>query len=135
MELGGKVHKGLFPGPRLVPNQSRNRLEISRERPSAELKGPRTLLRIRPKPFDLEPKSAPKPDEAKPMMPKAVPTNRHEPFPINFGAVSVCFGHDPKLLNCEIAQPIRRDMNERCLDSTTLEATNKIRLLGYPDPG
>ncbi len=34
-------------------------------------------------------------------MPMAAPANRREPIPIDFGLVS----HDPKLLNCEIAQP------------------------------
>ncbi len=38
-------------------------------------------------------------------MPKAVPANRHGPIPIDFGSVSVCVGHDPKLFNCEIALP------------------------------
>ncbi len=47
----------------------------------------------------------PQPDEAKTIMNRAVPTNRHEPIPIDFGLVDGCFGHDPKHLNCEIAQP------------------------------
>ena len=83
-------------------------LRINRALGSAELKGPRKLLRIRPKIIDLGPKSAPKPDEAKPKMPGSVPTNRHKPIPIDFGPVSGCFDHDPKLLNCEIAQPSQR---------------------------
>ena len=69
---------------------------------TAELNGPGKLLRIRPNIVDVGPKSAPKPDEAKP---GAVPTNRHKPIPIDFGPVSGCFDHDPKLVNCEIAQP------------------------------
>ena len=68
----------------------------------AELKGPGNCLRIRPKMIDLGPKSAPKSDEAKPNMPGAVPTNKHKPIPIDFGPVSGCFDHDPKLFNCEI---------------------------------
>ncbi len=74
----------------------------------AELKGPGKLLRIRPDIADLMPKSAPKPNEAKPKMPGAVPTNWREPIPIDFGAVSVSFDHDPKLLHCEITQPSPR---------------------------
>ena len=66
---------------------------------------PGQFVRIRPQIVDVGPKSAPKPDEAKPKMPGAVPTNRHKPIPTDFGPVSGCFDHDPKLLNCEIAQP------------------------------
>jgi hypothetical protein len=71
---------------------------------SADLQGPRHLLRIRPEIVDLGPKSAPKPDETKPKMPRAVPTNRHKPIPFDFGPFSVYFGRDPKPVNCEIAQ-------------------------------
>ncbi len=39
---------------------------------------------------DFGPKSGPKPNEAKPIMPRAVPTNRHETIPIDFGPISVC---------------------------------------------
>ncbi len=46
-----------------------------------------------------DPKRPPKPDEAKPNMPVVVP------IPIDFGPVPGCSNHDPKLLNCEIAQP------------------------------
>jgi hypothetical protein len=38
-------------------------------------------------------------------MPGAVPTNRREPIPIDFGPVSGWFDHDPKPFSCEIAQP------------------------------
>ncbi len=41
--------------------------------------------------------SAPEPDETKPKTPGAVPTNRHKPIPNDFGPVSGCFDHDPKL--------------------------------------
>ncbi len=47
-------------------------------------------------------------------MPKAVPTNRHEPIPIAFGTGSGCFGRDPKLLNCEIAQPRQINLADTC---------------------
>ncbi len=36
---------------------------------------------------DLGTKSATKPDEAKPNMPGAMPTNPHKPIPIHFGTV------------------------------------------------
>ncbi len=49
--------------------------------------------------------SAPKPDETKPNISGAVPTNRPKPIPIDFGPISGYFDHDPKLFNCEIAQP------------------------------
>ncbi len=45
----------------------------------------------------MGPKSGPKPDEAKPKMPGAVPTDRHNLSPIDFGAVSGCFYHDPNV--------------------------------------
>ncbi len=53
----------------------------------------------------MGPKSAPKPDEAKPKMPESVPANKHKAIPIDFEPVSGCFNHNPKLVNCEIAQP------------------------------
>ncbi len=65
----------------------------------------RKLFRIRPKICDVGPKSEPKPDEAKPKMPGAAPTNRHKPIPIDFESVSGCSHHDPKLLLCETTQP------------------------------
>ncbi len=68
-------------------------------------RGQEKLVRIRPGIVDLRPKAVPKPDETTPKMPGAVPTNRHAPIPIDFGPVSTCFDHDPKLSNCEIAQP------------------------------
>ncbi len=74
----------------------------------AQLKGPRTLSKIRPAVADVGPKSAPTPDEAKPKMPGAVPTNRHKPIPNDFGPVSRRFDHDRKLVNFEIAQPSPR---------------------------
>ncbi len=52
----------------------------------------------------MRPKPTPKPDEAKPKMPGAVPTNRHTLIPTDFGPASACFDHDPKLVNCEKAQ-------------------------------
>ena len=71
----------------------------------AERTGPRRLLRIRPKIDALGPKSAPKPETNCPKMPRAVPTNRHKPTPIDFGPASLRFDHDPKLVNCQKAQP------------------------------
>ena len=59
-------------------------------------KGPGKLVRIRPQFIDFGPNSAPEPDKAKPKITGAVPTNRHEPIPIDSGPVSACFGHEPK---------------------------------------
>ena len=72
---------------------------------SAELKQPPTLLRILRKTVDLGPKEAPKPDEAKPKIPGAVPTNQHKPIPTNFGPDPGCVHHDPKLLNSAKTNP------------------------------
>ncbi len=82
--------------------QTRPTRKLEHNTISAELKGPRQLSRIRLEIVDLGPRTAPKPDEAKPKMPGAVPTNRRKAIPIDFGPVSGCFDHDPKLLNCEI---------------------------------
>jgi hypothetical protein len=44
-------------------------------------------------------------DEVMPQMAGAVHTNWHKPIAIDLGLVSECFDHDPKLVNCKIAQP------------------------------
>ncbi len=80
---------------------------------SAELKGPRKLLRIRSIITDFGPKSAPEPDEAKPKMLGAVPTNQHKPNPIEGGPVS------GKLSNCEIAQPSRGSLSKEVEGDTS----------------
>ena len=72
---------------------------------SAELKGPRKLLRIRPGIFDFEPELGLKRSQTKPKIPGTVPTDRHTTIPNDYGTISACFDDDPKLLNCEIAQP------------------------------
>ena len=74
---------------------------------SAELKGPRKLLRIRPGIFDFEPDLGLKLGQTKPKISGTVPTNRHTTIPNDSGPISTCFDDDPKLLNCEIAQPSR----------------------------
>ncbi len=53
----------------------------------------------------MGPKSAPKPDENTPKTHWAVPTHWHKPIKIDFGPVSVCFEHDPKLLIFELGKP------------------------------
>ncbi len=68
---------------------------------SAELKGPRQFVRIRPEIFNFEPDSGPKLGQTKP---KNIRHGTHEPAH-NDGPISACFGDDPKLLNCEVAQP------------------------------
>ena len=77
----------------------------SHVRVSAELKGPRQLVRIRPEIFDFEPDLGLKLGQTKPNIPGTVPTNRHTTLPNDSGPISACFDDDPKLLNCEIAQP------------------------------
>jgi hypothetical protein len=72
---------------------------------SAELKGSRRLLRIRPEIFDFEPGLGLKLRQTKPKISGTVPTNRHTTIPNDSGPISEWFDDDPKLLNCEIAQP------------------------------
>ncbi len=72
---------------------------------SAELKGPRKFLRIRPEIFDLEPDLGLKLSQAKPKISGTVPTYRRTTIPNDSGPISACFDDDPKMLNCEIAQP------------------------------
>ncbi len=71
----------------------------------AELKGPRKLLRIRPEIFDFEPDLGLKLGQTKPKISGTVPTNRHTTIPKDSDPISACFDDDPKLLNCETAQP------------------------------
>ena len=80
-------------------------LRINRALYSAELKGPGKLLRIRPRIFDFEPDLGLKLGQTKPKISGTVPTNRHTTIPNDSGPISACFDDDPKLLNCEIAQP------------------------------
>ncbi len=68
---------------------------------SAELEGPRKLLRIQPEIFDFEPDSDPKLGQTKPKISGTVASNRHNTIPKDYGPISACFDADPKLLNCE----------------------------------
>ncbi len=72
---------------------------------SAELKGRRKRLRIRPEIFDFEPELGLKLDQTKPKISGTVPTNRQTTIPNDSEPISACFDDDPKLLHCEIAQP------------------------------
>jgi hypothetical protein len=72
---------------------------------SSELKGPRTLLRMRPEIFDFGQDLGLKLGQTKPKISGTVPTNRHTTIPNDSGPILACFDDDPKLLNCEIAQP------------------------------
>ena len=72
---------------------------------SAELKGPRQLLRIRPEIFDFERALGLKRGQTKPKIPGKVPTDRHTTIPDDSGPISACFDDEPKLLTCELAQP------------------------------
>ncbi len=67
----------------------------------AELKEPRTLLRIRPEIFDFEPDLGPKLGQTKPKISSTVPTNRHTTIPNGSRPISACLDDDPS----KIAQP------------------------------
>ncbi len=71
---------------------------------SAELKGPRTLLMIRPEIFDFESDWGLKLGQPKHNISGMVPTNRRTTSLNDSGPISACFDDDPKLLKCEIAQ-------------------------------
>ncbi len=71
---------------------------------SAELKGPRKLLRIRLENLDFEPDLGLKLGQTKPKIPGTVLTDRHTTTPNDSGQISACFDDDPKLFNCEITQ-------------------------------
>jgi hypothetical protein len=66
---------------------------------SAELKGARTLLRIRTGIFDFEPDLGLKLGRTKPEISGTVPTNRNTTVPNESGPISASFDDDPKLLN------------------------------------
>ncbi len=55
--------------------------------------------------FDFEPDLGLKLGKLKPKRFGTVPTNRHTTIPNESGPISACFDDDPKLLDCEIAQP------------------------------
>ena len=64
-------------------------------------------------------RAAPKPHGSDPKMPGAVPTNRHRAMPSAFGPATGRFEHDPKLSNCEIAQPSPEVFNFLCVKNKT----------------
>ncbi len=70
---------------------------------SAQLKGPRKLLRIRPGIFDFDSDFGRKRGQTKPKIHGTVPTDRDTTTANDSGPISSCFD-DPKLLHCEIAQ-------------------------------
>ncbi len=78
---------------------------IAGKQVSAELKWPRKLLRIWLEIFEFEPELGPKLGQTKPKIAGVVSTNRHTMIPNDSGPISACFDDDPKLLDCEIAQP------------------------------
>ncbi len=65
---------------------------------SAELRGPRKLLRIRPGIFNFEQNVSLKLGQTKPKISGTVPTNQHTTIPNDSGPISACFDDDPKLL-------------------------------------
>ncbi len=64
---------------------------------SAELKGPRNFLRIRPGIFEFKPESTLKLGQTKPQISRTVPTNRHTTIPTDSGPIPACFDDVPKL--------------------------------------
>ncbi len=72
---------------------------------SAELKGPRKLSRIRAEISDFEPDLKLKLNQTPAKTSGAVPTDRHTTIPNDYEPISACFDDDPKLVNCERAQP------------------------------
>ena len=62
-------------------------------------------MRIRPEIFDFEPDLGLKLGQTKPNISGTVPTKGHTSIPNDSGPSSACFDEDPKLFNCEIAQP------------------------------
>ncbi len=79
--------------------------DCQRHYPRLSYKGPESFQKPGRESSCWDPSRSPKPDEAKPKMPGAVPANGRKPMPIDVGPVSGCFDHDPKLLDCEIASP------------------------------
>ncbi len=75
------------------------------DRGSANLKGPRKLVRIRPEIFDFDRDLGLTLDQTKPKISGTVPTDRHTTIPNDSGTISACFDDAPELSNCEIAQP------------------------------
>ncbi len=63
------------------------------------------LLRILQGIFDFEPDLGLKLGPNKPTISVTVPANRTTTIQTDSGPISACFDDDPKLLNCEIAQP------------------------------
>jgi hypothetical protein len=63
---------------------------------SAELKGPRTLQRIRPEIFDFAPDLGRQLGQTKPKTSGTVSTNQHTTISDGSGPISACFDGDPK---------------------------------------
>jgi hypothetical protein len=83
----------------LRPEQDMVSLEIKPPGRSAELKGPRKGI------CDFEQDLGQKLGQTKPKISGTAPTNRDTTIPNVSGPTSSCFDDDPKLFNCEIAQP------------------------------
>ncbi len=83
----------LGPGARGLDRRERDVLDKSLSEDSAELEGPRNLLRIRPGIFDFEQDLA----QTKSHIFGTVATNRHTMTPNDYGPISACFDDDPKL--------------------------------------
>ncbi len=64
---------------------------------SAELKGPRKLVRIWPEICDFEPDLGLKRRQAKPKVHGTAPADPHTTIPNDSGPISLCFDDDAKL--------------------------------------
>ncbi len=62
-----------------------------------------------------------------------VPTNRHTTILNDSDPISGCFDDDPKLLNCEIAQPSDDFLTEDCRYSMLRNSASGPEI-GLPDP-
>ncbi len=69
---------------------------------SAELKGPRKIVRMWLEIFDFKPDLGLKLGQTKPQISGTVPTNRHTTIPNNSGPISACLDDHPERLNCEM---------------------------------
>ncbi len=107
VEVQKSIVAAVSGGARHPPEPMKDKhLPTLKRRPnSAEIKGARQLLRMRWEIFDFEPDLGLKLGQTKHKLPGTLPTDRQATIPHDSGPISACFHNDPKLLNCEIAQP------------------------------
>ena len=103
-ESAGALGRGFWTSisaPTRTEPHRRSNVRAVHSPSSADLKGPRKLFRIRSEIFDFELDLGLKLGQTKHKIPGTVPTDRHTTIPKDSGPIPA----DPKLLNCEIAQP------------------------------